>query len=82
MGAELGFWNNSFACGTLGCAALLAASSAGAETIQTRGVYASDAEIPADVQLIMMDRFGGDLGRDVELALTDVLGGVLIRSEP
>ncbi len=58
------------------------AQSAAAETIPVRGVYPSDADIPAETQLIVMERFGGDIGQDVELALSDVLGNISIRGEP
>ncbi|WP_108791362.1 tetratricopeptide repeat protein [Erythrobacter sp. Alg231-14] len=67
--------------GTALFATLPMAVGVNAETIQTRGVYAADASIPADVQLILVDRFRGDLGQDVELALTNLLDGVVIRGE-
>lgn len=63
-------------------AALGLAQAAQAETITVEGVYAARAELPADVELILIDRFRGRLGQDMELALTDVLGNVFIRGEP
>ena len=62
--------------------ALLAAQAAQAETITVEGVYAARADLPADLELILIDEFSGDLGQDVELALTDVLGSIFIRGEP
>lgn len=53
-----------------------------AETITVEGVYAARVDLPPDVELILIDRFEGDLGQDVELALTEVLGNVYIRGEP
>lgn len=78
----MGHWKHCIARAGIGVAAILATSSAAAETIQTRGVYAANIDLPADIQLITIERFRGDLGQDVELALTHVLGSVLIRSEP
>lgn len=56
--------------------------SAAAETIPVRGVYSGNVDVPADIELIVVEPFGGDVGQDVELALTDVLGGVSIRGAP
>ncbi len=82
LGVMLGSWIRFAAQVCMACGVFLSATAANAETIQTRGVYAAETDIPADIQLVLVDRFGGDLGRDVELALTDVLGGVFIRGEP
>lgn len=81
-GVILVSWLNFVIRAGFGCGALVAVSAASAESIQVRGVYAAQADLPADVELILMERFRGDLGQDVELALTDVLGGVFIRGEP
>lgn len=62
--------------------ALGTAHVAQAETIAVDGVYSARAELPADIELLLIDRFEGDLGQDLELALTDVLGNVFIRGEP
>lgn len=63
-------------------AALGGTHMAQAETITVEGVYAARVDLPPDVELVLIDRFGGDLGQDFELALTDVLGNVYIRGEP
>ncbi len=57
------------------------AQAAVAETIPVRGVYAARTTVPPNIQLILVDRMGGDLGQDLELELTDVLGRVVIREE-
>jgi tetratricopeptide (TPR) repeat protein len=62
--------------------AICAAQAVQAETITIEGVYAARADLPADVELILIDQFRGDLGQDMELALTDVLSNVFIRGEP
>ncbi|KEO90434.1 hypothetical protein EH31_10115 [Erythrobacter longus] len=59
-----------------------ATSIAHAEAITVEGVYAARADLPPDIELVLVDRFQGDLGQDLEFALTDVLGGVIIRGEP
>ena len=61
---------------------VFAAQMASAETIPVSGVYAPEVGVPAEIELVVIDRFGGDLGSDVELALTDALGNVVIRGEP
>lgn len=66
----------------LGICALSLAHTAGAETIPVSGVYAPEGALPADIELVVVDRFRGDLGSDVELALTEALGNVVIRGEP
>lgn len=63
-------------------ATLCAVQAAHAETITVEGVYASRAQLPADVELVLVERFRGDLGQDLELALTDTLGNVVIRGTP
>ncbi|WP_299192082.1 tetratricopeptide repeat protein [uncultured Erythrobacter sp.] len=65
-----------------GCAAIVAMQPLGAETIPVSGVYAPDVALPADIELIVIERFRGDVGSDVELALTEALGNVIIRGEP
>ncbi|MEP1420403.1 MAG: hypothetical protein ABJK59_01370, partial [Erythrobacter sp.] len=66
-----------------GAAAMLCAlQSAQAETITVEGVYASRVDLPADVELVLIERFRGDLGQDLELDLTERLGDVYIRGEP
>jgi len=54
-----------------GAFAALFAHSAAAETLPVRGVYAANIDLPAGTQLIEIERFRGDIGSDVELALTD-----------
>lgn len=74
---------HSFAKGVAtAVASLCAVQAAQAETITVDGVYAARAPLPADVELVLIDRFRGDLGQDMELALTDVLGNVTIRGRP
>jgi len=63
-------------------AALGVAQAAQAETIRVEGVYASRVDLPADVELVMIDRFQGDFGPDLEIALTERLGNVFISGEP
>lgn len=75
----MSIWSGKVARACAGVAALCSAQAVIAETIPVRGVYAPRADVPADVQLIEVERFRGDLGQDVELALTDVLGSVRIR---
>ena len=53
-----------------------------AETITVDGIYPARADLPADIELVLIDRFRGDLGQDLELALSDRLGSVSIRGEP
>ncbi len=74
--------NGFLARGLAVCALMVSGSAAQAESIAIEGVYAARADIPADVEVILIDRFRGDLGQDTELALTDILGGVFIRGEP
>lgn len=62
--------------------ALGAAHGASAETITVEGVYSARADLPPDLELIVIDQLQGDLGQDLELALTDRLGNVIIRGEP
>ena len=62
--------------------ALLTSTAAHAETIPVLGVYAGRDQIPPDVEVIVIDRFGGDLGHDTEIALADTLGNLVIRGEP
>ena len=62
--------------------ALLVSQAAQSETISVEGVYAARADLPADIELVLIGRFRGDLGQDLELALTDTLGNVIIRGEP
>lgn len=75
-------WSNALKA----IAAIIAASCglapAHAETIPVEGVYAARVTLPPDAQRILIDRFGGDLGPDVELALSDTLGRAIIRGEP
>lgn len=58
------------------------AAAAQSESIAIDGVYAARADIPAQVEVILIDRFRGDLGQDTEIALNVALGGVFIRGEP
>jgi len=77
------FQNLRFVRGLLGAVATLCVVQAvQAETISVEGVYASRAQMPADVELILIDQFRGDLGQEMELALTDALGNAYIRGEP
>ena len=78
----MGVLNRITALLAIPAALVLGATTAHAETIPVEGVYAARANIPADVELIVIDRFGGDLGQDVELALTERLSGIIIRGEP
>lgn len=71
------FWNAVAVVAMLGTA-----HAAQAETITVEGVYASRFDLPPDVELVLIDRFQGDLGQDLEIALTDVLGNVYIGGEP
>lgn len=64
------------------CAVLGIMQPAQAETIPVEGVYAARAQLPADVELVLIERFEGDLGQDMELALSDELGRVVIRGTP
>ena len=66
----------------MAAAALCVCAGAHAETITVRGTFAPDAAIPADTELIVIERFEGDLGQDVEFALADALAEVQIRGEP
>lgn len=62
--------------------ATLAASGALAETLPVRGVFASRVILPADIETIATEQFGGDLGPDAAIMLTDELGGVTFDGEP
>lgn len=72
----------SFGRAAVALAAFGLAHTAQAETIAVEGVYAARASLPADVELVLIERFRGDLGQDMELALTQRLGNVVIRGEP
>ncbi len=78
MGFRSGSIQTLLTCATLA----VFTSPAAAETIPVRGVYSGNVDLPADVELIVVEPFGGDVGQDVELALADVLGGVSIRGAP
>lgn len=82
MGANMGFQSGKAAAFIASGLAALVPVSAAAETIPVRGVYAANADIPADVELIVVERFRGDLGQDVELALTEALANTSIRGAP
>lgn len=62
--------------------ALCSVQAAQAETIPVEGVYAARVDLPVDMQIILIERFRGNLGQDLELALTERLGNVYIRGEP
>lgn len=69
----------------LGLAAGLAAlgcNAASAETLTVEGVYGSNAAIPGDIEVIAMESFGGAIGPDVALELSDALGSVYIEGQP
>lgn len=67
---------------TVATAMLCALQTAQAETIAVEGVYAARADLPPDIELVLIDQFRGDLGQDLELALIERLGNVYIRGEP
>lgn len=62
-------------------ASALAPVQAGAETLRVSGVYPANVDLPGYVEALSVVPFGGDAGRDAELAITDLLGGVTINGE-
>lgn len=54
--------------------ALFAAVGAQAETLRVSGIYAPGADIPADIELVVIERFEGDVGQDLEFKLAQLLG--------
>ncbi len=85
MGVNLKAKLNLLKRASFGFVAMVVASTAttaSAETIEVRGVYAPRYELPSDVQLILIESFQGDLGQDVELVLSNALSEVYIRGEP
>lgn len=61
---------------------LIAGAGAQAETLRVGGIYAPGADIPPDVELIVIERFEGDVGQDVEFKIAGVLGQVRIGGAP
>lgn len=62
--------------------ALVAGVGAQAETLRVSGIYAPGADIPPDIELIVIERFDGDLGQDVEFKLYEMLGDATVGGAP
>ncbi|MEM6907810.1 MAG: tetratricopeptide repeat protein [Pseudomonadota bacterium] len=80
--ARVSGWNRLLA-GALGLAAIAAVPTSGAqaEALQVRGVYPAGIDLPGEIEVIATEGFGGDAGPDALLALTDVLGAVVIEGQ-
>ena len=63
-------------------AALLSAGAAQAETLRVSGIYPPGVDIAPEVELIVIEPFDGDTGRDVEFKLTELLGQPSIGGAP
>ncbi|MEM8725781.1 MAG: hypothetical protein AAGE86_09705 [Pseudomonadota bacterium] len=70
--------------GTLavGAFAGLSAVPVAAESLTVEGIYGSRSPLPGEVEVIATESFGGDIGPDVVLDLSDALGRVYIEGEP
>lgn len=62
------------------CAAL-GVASAQAETLDVGGIYAAGVDLPGDVEVIAIDRLGGEVGAEAEIALLQSLGSAAIGGE-
>ena len=62
----------------LALSALMSAQVANAETLNFRGFLPASIDLPSDVETIETEPLGGGDGHDLELALSDSLGGVQI----
>lgn len=63
------------------CAAF-ASTAVSAETLPVEGIYGSNIALPAEIEVIATEAFGGDMGPDVMLDLSERLGSVYIEGQP
>ncbi|WP_298301769.1 tetratricopeptide repeat protein [uncultured Erythrobacter sp.] len=75
-------WAGFLKAATAAAVSLGVTQAVHAETITVEGVYAARVDMPASIELVLIDRFEGELGQDLEIALIDALGNVFIRGEP
>ncbi len=70
--------------GKVAIATLIGASavSVSAESLTVEGVYGSRVALPGDVEVIATESFGGEIGPDVVLDLSERLGRVYIEGQP
>lgn len=61
---------------------MMIGAGAHAETLRVSGIYAPGADIPADIELVVIERFEGDLGQDLEFRLSDLLGEATVGGAP
>ncbi|MBD2842152.1 hypothetical protein [Erythrobacter rubeus] len=59
-----------------------ASSTALAETLPVEGFYAARADVPAEIDILATEPFGGDWGYGLQASITDLLSQPVVADEP
>ncbi|MEO0464834.1 MAG: tetratricopeptide repeat protein [Pseudomonadota bacterium] len=59
-------------------AGVLMSGAAQAETLRVEAVYAAQIDLPPGIETIKTERFGGDLGEDAAIAITERLSSITL----